>query len=212
LAVALECINVIVRKAAVERRFPGGLDGFARHELIGVTLAEDDHLMRVGFMSGSDAFRFVTELEAAGLLYREEDDSSDVAVVVSGGDAPPWLAVGDVNGSPACWASDHPAGELARPEPGFLLRCPRGVYDSLAEVVGNCGAEVQEVAPEPGYLAGYRCTRGEAEITILVAGEQEGAVVGLGGWRQMERRSQFHADVALIRDLEAALIHNGAEG
>ena len=162
MAVAIEFVNVIVRKSAVERCFPGGLDGFARQDLANLT--EDDHLLRVGFMSGGEAFRFASELEPAGLRYLELDAASDIAVVWSGSAVPPWLSVGTVNGYPACWASDHPVGELTWPEPGFLLRCPRAVYNSLPVVVRQCGAEVHEAVSgvEPGYLANLRCVRGDA--------------------------------------------------
>jgi hypothetical protein len=213
LAVAIEFINVIVRKSAVERCFPGGLDAFARDELGNLT--EDNHLLRIGFMNPGDARAFVSELEAVGLRYRGLEADSDIAVVV-GGDSPvpPWLSVGSVNGHAACWASDHPVGELAWPEPGFLLRCPRPLYDSLSEVVRQCGTEVHEAAPEqePGYLAKLRCVRGDAEIMIVVVGERDGdSPVGLWGQRQLARRKQFHADVALIRDLVAVLAQAGAE-
>jgi hypothetical protein len=213
VAVAIEFVNVIIRKSAVERCFPGGVDGFVRQDLSNLT--EDDHLIRVGFMSTAEALDFVSELDAVGLRYRGPEAGSDVAVVVGDDSAlPPWLSVGDVGGYRACWASDHPRGELVWAEPGFLLRCPRAVYDSLAEVVRRCGAEVQEVANEvePGTLAGLRCTRGDAEISIDVFGERGGdSPVGLWGCRQLTRRRQFSADVALIRDLVAVLVEAGAQ-
>src|SRR5262249_30380298 len=134
LALYIECFNVIVRKPAVERDFPGGLDGFARQHL--PNLAEDNHLLRVGFMSGSEASECISELEVAGL-----DAGSDIAVVVEvDRPLPPWLRAGRIDGHRACWASGHPPGELIWPEPGFLLRCPQAVCESLAEVVGRCGA------------------------------------------------------------------------
>jgi hypothetical protein len=213
MAVAIEFVNVIVRKSAVERSFPGSLHAFAHQDLSNLT--QDNHLLRVGFMSTNDAFGFVSELEAVGLRYLGLEADSDIAVVVgSDSAAPPWLAVGSVNGHMACWASDHSVGDLAWPEPGFLLRCPRPVYDSLSEVVRQCGAEVQEAAAgeEPGCLAKLRCVRGHAEIMIEVVGEREGdSAIGLWGRRQLARRKQFHVDVALIRDLEAVLAQAGAE-
>jgi hypothetical protein len=39
MAVALEFVNVIVRKAAVERVFPGDMEGFARQHLPNLTEA-----------------------------------------------------------------------------------------------------------------------------------------------------------------------------
>jgi hypothetical protein len=212
VAVGIEFVNVIVRKAAVERSFPGGLDGFARQGLPNLT--EDAHLLRVGFMSGGEAFEFVSELEAAGLCCTESNPGSDIAVVWDGSPLPRWLAVGAVGGHWACWASDHPPGELALPEPGFLLRCPRRVYQSLPEVVRRCGAEVHQAAggAEPGALAKLRCVREDAEITIDAVGESGGdSPVGLMGWRQIARRAQFPVDVALIRDVVAILRQAGAE-
>lgn len=212
MAVAIEFVNVIVRKAAAQLSFPGGLDGFARQAIANLT--EDDHLLRVGFMSVSEAFRFVTELRAAGLQYLEQDIASDIAVVWNGSAVPPWLSVGTLNGYLACWASQYAAGEVVCPEPGFLLRCPRAVYDALTGVVGLCGAEVHKEPSgvEPGWLGHVRCVRGEAEIAIDVVGERDGvSPLGLWGRREVARRKQVRADVALIRDLVTALKEAGAE-
>src|SRR5262249_9290834 len=128
--------------------------------------------------------------------------------------APPWVCEGHVGGHWACWASDYPPGDVAWPEPGFLLRCPRAVYGTLPEVVRRCGAEIHEVAAEaePGGLAKLHCVRCEAELTIDVIGEREGdSPVGLWGHRQLARRMQFPTDVALIRDLVAVLVQGGAQ-
>jgi hypothetical protein len=208
LALPLEFVNVIVRKPAVERNFPGGLDGFARQELS--NLAEDEHLLRVGFMSGSDAYNFVDELETAGLRFVEAAPESDIAVVVdSSSPAPPWLSLGHVDGYHACWGSGHPPGKIVWPEPGFLLRCPSAVCESLAEIVGQCGAELQDVKTREAVagLSRMRCVRGEAEIVIEAIGVPP---VGLWGQRQLWRRKRYHVDVALISDLELALVQAGA--
>ena len=212
MAVAIEFVNVIIRKAAVERCFPGGLDGFAREDLNNLT--EDDHLLRVGFMATDEALRFVSELEAVGLRYLGPEAGSDVAVVVWDDSlVPPWLSVGHVGKYRACWASAYSPGELAWPEPGFLLRCPRAVYDSLSNVVGQCGAELHEVAiSDPANLAKLCCVRRDARIMIYIVGESEGDTpVALLGRRQLERRRQFSEDVALIRDLVTVLLQAGAE-
>ena len=211
MAVAIEFVNVIVRKAAVERSFPDGLDGFARQDIGNLT--EDDLLLRVGYMSTSDAYNLVAELEAAGLRFDEKDPGSDIAVVWGSCEPPPWLSVGAVNGHWACWASDHPPGELAVPEPGFLLRCSREVYRSLSEVVQRCGVKLvpRDGDAEPAVLERLRCVRGEAELDLTIVGDRDADTpVGLMGWRQPARRAYFHADVALIRDLVAVLQDAGA--
>lgn len=166
-------------------------------------------------MSTRDAFGFVTELEVEGLRFHELEPNSDIAVIIVGSESalPAWISVGPINGRLACWASDYPTGELVRPEPGFLLRCPRSAYDSLAELFSQCGAEVHEATPaEPTDFVLLRCVREDAEIMIEVIGKDDGdGPVGLWGRRQLSRRTQFRADVTLIRDLVAVLRQAGAE-
>lgn len=48
MAVLLEFASVIVRKAAIVRREPGGLEAFARRGF--PNCLEDAHLVRIGFM------------------------------------------------------------------------------------------------------------------------------------------------------------------
>src|SRR5262249_23102119 len=139
LAIALEFVNVIARKSAVEEKYAGGLDAFARQEL--ANYMEDEHLVRVGFVSTGDAFAFVEELRAAGLLY-----SDDVAVITgTTSEAPSWLTVGKCEGRSACWLSGQPAGGLIDFETGILLHCRS--FATVAEIVRvlcGHGAEVQE--------------------------------------------------------------------
>jgi hypothetical protein len=195
LAVPIEFANVIVRKAAVERIFSGGLDAFARQDMINNTFSEDDHLLRVSFMSTGEALAFASIIEAAGLRFLGPEAESDIACFDGRRDAIPiWLSVGSIDGHFACWANAYPVGELVRPEPGFMLRCPWSVYISLTEVVRECQAKIHQLTTDPEDLATFRCTRGDAEITIHVFGESDGtSLLGLFGWRQMARRSQFQA-------------------
>ena len=64
MAIPIEFVNVIVRKSAAEKKYSGGLDGLARSDL--ANYLEDEHLVRVGFMSTREAFCFAEQLEAAG--------------------------------------------------------------------------------------------------------------------------------------------------
>lgn len=216
LAVAIEFVNVIIRKSALERRFPGGVDAFARQPLINLT--EDDHLLRIGFMATDEAASFVSDLQKAGLQYLGPKAASDLAIVIEEDDlVPPWLCVGRVDGYRACWASDYLPGKLAWPEPGFLVRCPRSVYQAFPDLVRQCGAELRAVAvTEPGWSVDDSklcCVRGEAELTIYVIGDRRGdGPVGLLARRDLSRRRQFDLDVALNRDLASVLLKAGAEG
>lgn len=122
LAIAIEFINVVVRKSAIEAKFPGGLDGFAHQDL--PNFLEDDHLVKVGFMNPQDTSRFLEELEAAGLCY-SDGDNSDIAVVERAGESIwPWLVLGAHEGRTACWLNGQSPRELVDFEPSMLLRCP----------------------------------------------------------------------------------------
>lgn len=213
MAVAIEFINVIVRKSAVEKVFPGGLDGFARQDLANLT--EDDHLMRVGFMDADEAHRFVIKLDEAGLRFLGSDSGSDIAVF--GWDfsqLPPWLSADLLNNQWACWENEYPVGEVVYSVPGFLLRCSQTIFRSLTDVVRDIDAKISRNTNEKdsGYLARLLCTRGDAEILIDVVGTIEDETpIGLLGRRQLSRRKQFQTDVDLIHDLVSTLQQYGAE-
>lgn len=75
MAVALEFINLIVRKDAIEARYRGGWEKFKQdHEMhIGSTSWYDDYLFRAGAMSPSDLEPWIDDYLAAGLrLWRED--------------------------------------------------------------------------------------------------------------------------------------------
>lgn len=65
MAVELEFASVIVRKSALERTHPGGIDGFVRRAL--PNFVEDDLLVRVAYMSTGEASELIEELAHAGI-------------------------------------------------------------------------------------------------------------------------------------------------
>jgi len=98
MAVLVEAISVIVRREAVEARFVGGIPEFLR-AVPNRTACNDNDLIRVGFMDTSDADAYVTSLVAAGLVFRRDDTTMDIAVVIQKKGptlASPWLEYQDV--------------------------------------------------------------------------------------------------------------------
>jgi len=204
LAIAIEFVNVIVHKPAVEARFPGGLDGFVRQELC--NYLEDQHLVRVGFMSGRDAFAFVKELENAGLCYSDEVES-DIAVITCGNPAlPSWLTVGECEGLTACWLTAQPPGRLVQLDRGILLRCR--AFKTVGEIVSvfcDCSAEVREGDSVEGSIM-LECQRGVARVQVEVFLDgHAGCPIAVLSQRDLRRRTLIVEDVALMRDLECAL-------
>jgi hypothetical protein len=66
VAIALEFINVIVRREAVERKYPGGWEAFVR-DVSGIGVWHDEHLLRGGAMNQIDADRMLDWLKGLGL-------------------------------------------------------------------------------------------------------------------------------------------------
>lgn len=98
MAVLIEAISVVVRVDAIRARYPGGWSAF-RDAVPNGTLACDDELARVGFMTPDDARAFLDGLEARGLVFRRDGACVDCAVVDQrrGPTAPcAWLEYGHV--------------------------------------------------------------------------------------------------------------------
>ncbi len=80
MAVLAEALSVIVRKDAVARRLRGGEAGFLAL-VPNRTLCVDERLFRIGFLSPEETARFTDALQAAGLVFLDEDGAAvDLAV------------------------------------------------------------------------------------------------------------------------------------
>jgi hypothetical protein len=141
VAILLECCNVIVSKAVVAARYPGGVSGY-RADCPNGTYTEDEHLTRVSFMGWQGVEAFVARLVAAAGLV-----AADVAVVDTAGgpigecDWLEWTC--DGLGS-RCWLRGTPEGALCRVASLDL----DALLASLAEESGT------ESEAEPGATAG----------------------------------------------------------
>ena len=80
MAVLVEGVSVVVRGAAIELRYSGGVDAFVE-AADGPTFCADDELACVGFLATADAETFCEALAAAGLSFGDEGAAADVAVV-----------------------------------------------------------------------------------------------------------------------------------
>jgi hypothetical protein len=118
MSVVVQFVSVVVRRAAVERGYPGGISQFER-DVPNRTFCADRHLVRVGFMSSTDADDFIGQLAING-LQSCPNGKGDICVVdhLSGPETVcPWLrfeAHDDGLGGRCWWAGDEP-GELAIP-------------------------------------------------------------------------------------------------
>jgi hypothetical protein len=79
MAVLVEGFSVIVRRDAIERKYPGGWDAFAR-EVPNQTLSMDEKIARVGFMHSGDMRAYIGFLEHRGLVFLRDKKAVDITV------------------------------------------------------------------------------------------------------------------------------------
>jgi len=205
VAVAIEFVSVIIHKTAVETRFPGGLDAFARQDLPNFT--EDEHILRVGFMSTSDALDFAETIASLGLRDFGNTDDSDVAILAgSESKIPEWLTIGVVDQQSACWASEFPPGELFASEPGLLFECSREMYETIEALLAVRGISLTPLPPEPAHSDRFRCVRESGDVVLEVFDPGPNVSrIGLWIYRDFSRRQMAGDDIRLMREVKAIL-------
>lgn len=200
MAVVLEFASVILRKSAVERDIPGGLDAVTQLSL--PNLAEDEHLLRVGFMSTSEAAALISSIVALG--------SRDGLALVQWGvlPHPEWISVGMVDDQAACWLAGTPPGALARVEQNRMLLCFGITEARILESLGAIAriARSERVADGDLQLA---FARDDALIDVRVMADEARCAIMLD--RQPARRRCRAVDVALLDDLTGVLSALGAQ-
>lgn len=124
MAVLVEAISVIIRRATIEKKYPGGWEGFVSNAP-NDTLCADEDIARLGFMTPDDVEVFVKRLEGFGFRFLAEGKAVDLAVAdqIHGITAPcDWLEFGRVNLSDnsdtcaACRLTQSKSGEFATPK------------------------------------------------------------------------------------------------
>ena len=80
MAILVEGFSVVVRKEALQRNFPGGLDAYQR-QLPNQTYCHDEKLCRVGFMTRVEAMAHASQLVSSGLRGPIEGPSPELAIV-----------------------------------------------------------------------------------------------------------------------------------
>lgn len=98
MPVLIEAHSIVVRCAAIHKRYPGGWDRFA-WEVPNRTLCSDEEIARVGFMSPVDAQAYANHLVSRRLRYYENGAVLDLAPVfqLSGLTVPcAWLQSGRI--------------------------------------------------------------------------------------------------------------------
>ena len=79
MAILIEAISVVIRRSAIDSKYPGGWKAFV-NDCPNQTLCADSALARVGFMSPVDVKSFIKHLENSGFIYLQDNTALDMVV------------------------------------------------------------------------------------------------------------------------------------
>ena len=191
---------MVAVKSAIERIYPHGLDGFAVAQ---PNYVEDDHLLRVGFMSTAEAADLLKKLQ-------QLDKAALAALIVRPGQIPTWLETGVVEGTTAVWLAGREPGPLVRAIHGFAARGSPAVLDALALLADDGAITVERRSDSVGNEI-LRVGRRGALVEVQVIRTDDPQRVGLWGARRPDRRAFCRIDIDLIRWLSSELVAVGAD-
>jgi len=79
MSVLIEATSVVIRRSAIDEKYPGGLDAFIRNAPR--QFCRDKFLVRVGFMATEDVRPYIEMLESHGLVFlNEKEEAVDLLV------------------------------------------------------------------------------------------------------------------------------------
>ena len=118
MAIAMECINIIVPKAVIAAKYPGGVAQYQKDG--GPTFLEDDYLTRGGTMNWYDAETVIRDLEKLGIQYLDGNGKAVEIVVVDMIKGPltpcDWIEFDCGKDGPRCWLRGTEPGNLSKPD------------------------------------------------------------------------------------------------
>ena len=185
MAVIIEAISVVLRRSSIAERFKGGWPAFQR-AIPNATGCQDDDLARVGFMTPVDVEAFVSMLEMGGLIFCQNGQAIDIAVVdqLRGPSVPaPWLEVGRIElfNPPmnvcACWLAGKKLDGIALPagwkfegslsdRPGFAAEGTEG--DRLKFLRHESGIDVfLDLISGKEVFVGRPAVKGDSEAALF---------------------------------------------
>jgi hypothetical protein len=79
VAILIEAISVVIKRSAIDDKYPGGWEAFVE-DCPNQTLCADSTLARIGFMSPVDVESYVKQLEINGFVYLQNNEAKDLVV------------------------------------------------------------------------------------------------------------------------------------
>jgi len=114
MAVFVGATSVIIRNSTIEARFPGGMESFAASRP-NQTFCTDGTITRVGFMDDADAWTYIKQLVAAGLVPSDAEAHMEIALVHQEQGfaySCDWLQLGLFDGYRSAWLAGTDRGNL----------------------------------------------------------------------------------------------------
>jgi hypothetical protein len=80
MAVLIEALSVVIHLETIADKYPGGVEQYIK-DCPNRNLCMDDEIVRVGFMTGYDAYDFIGSLERFGFRFVVDDEYDEVVLV-----------------------------------------------------------------------------------------------------------------------------------
>ena len=80
MALLAEGISVVIKRLAIDKKYPGGWGRFVK-DVPNQTFCNDDNIARVGFMTPVDVENYIEHLEGYGFQYMVNEAAADMIVV-----------------------------------------------------------------------------------------------------------------------------------
>ncbi len=102
MTIKLACYSIVSKKSTIEEKYRGGLASFTKsYSVWGLT--QDEHLVKISFMSIDDIYSVVDEIVGCGLGYDRAKNQSNDFVIADKYTGPFWNVDWLEFGHKECW-------------------------------------------------------------------------------------------------------------
>ncbi|MBA2686084.1 MAG: hypothetical protein H0U66_16485 [Gemmatimonadaceae bacterium] len=220
MSVLVESPSLIVRRAALDVRYAGGMQGFLREmelpEHRALRTCADSQLVCVSFLLAMHARRVAEKLEALGLRHIVDDRCVELVIVGADGEARglcEWMKVEKhTAGFIHAWLATSDHGELSAPQGWDHERAVRAHPDTFGDEWGNCARITNEDGLETwlDYRTGEMETRASTGASVSVAPcESPRAIVNTEPLMPVVLGALAAANIAFIRSEGTSVAFGG---
>lgn len=207
MAVPLEFCCAVFRKDRIAANFPGGLDAFFTF-CDAPTYLEDDNLIRVSFMTTSEAYALVNRTVEQLSAGPQESFAAVVDLSVAPANLPAWLGVGDIDDSRCAWLAGSPPGAVKAGVRCFTARFFCVPFDLFVDRLAELGVSVADSSTATDVTF---CRQG-ARVDAVIGIDDDRNLFGILTQLPATRSASVVEHNLLLDDIQASLEALGWDG